>query len=313
MSHFKVIPVGDCVQRSTLAIPASTYKLFEKGIRARPDAIFMDLEDSVAPPDKVMARKNVIRALKELDWGRVRPMVRINGLDTEWFIRDLVEIVEQAGEYIDSFVVPMVGTASDVYTVDAILTQLEKSEGLTNIIGMEVIIETALAMSNVEEIAKESMTSQRLEALHFGVGDYAASTQSKTTNIGGIVDFYPYDQWHYAQARMVTAARAYGLRAIDGPFGSFHDKEGYTQACERAAALGMEGKWAIHPSQIKLAIDYFSPSEEEIADARAIIVAMEEAEKQGKGSASLNGKLIDIASIKMAEVVLSKVVDGEIS
>ncbi len=313
MSHFKVIPVGDCVQRSTLAIPASTYKLFEKGIRAKPDAIFMDLEDSVAPPDKVAARQNVIKALKELEWGNIRPMVRINGLDTEWFIRDLVEIVEQAGEFIDSFVIPMVGTASDIYTVDAILTQLEKSCGLLNIIGIEVIIETALGMSNVEEIAKESITSQRLEALHFGVGDYAASTQSKTTDIGGIVDSYPFDQWHYAQARMVTAARAYGLRAIDGPFGSFHDKEGYVQACERASALGMEGKWAIHPSQIKLAVEHFSPSEEEIANARAIITAMEEAEKQGKGSASLNGKLIDIASIKMAENVLSKVVDdGEI-
>jgi citrate lyase subunit beta/citryl-CoA lyase len=296
-------------QRSTLAIPASTPKLFEKGLKSGVDAIFMDLEDSVAPPDKIKARENVIIALNELDWegNDVRPMVRINGLDTQWMSRDVLDIIEQAGEFIDSFLVPMVGTPSDVYMVEAMINQLEQQEELENSIGIEVIIETALGMSNVEEIAKQGSLNGRLEALHFGVGDYAASTQSKTTSIGGIVDSYPFDQWHYAQARMTAAARAYGLRAIDGPYGDFKSNKGYQEALDRASALGMEGKWAIHPSQVPLANTHFSPTEEEIEYANAIIRVMVEAENQGKGSASLDGKLIDIASLKMANNILARI------
>lgn len=309
MSHTKYPEIELLKQRSTLAIPASSPKLFEKGLRSGVDAIFMDLEDSVSPADKIQARKNVIVALNELDWEGfgVRPIVRINGLDTEWMTRDVVDIMEQAGEYIDSLLVPMVGTPSDVYMVEAMLNQLEQQENLHNSVGIEVIIETALGMSNVEEIAKQGSINGRLEALHFGVGDYAASTQSRTTSIGGIVDSYPFDQWHYAQARMTVAARSCGLRAIDGPFGDYSDAIGYQQALDRASALGMEGKWAIHPAQVGLANEHFSPSEEEVEKANKIIQLMAEAAEQGRGSASLDGEMIDIASLKMAENVLRRV------
>ena len=309
MSHIKYPPVRQMKQRCTLAVPASSPKLFSKGLLSGTDAIFMDLEDSVAPADKLQARKNVIEALNNLDWkgNNVRPIVRMNAVDTQWFVRDIVDIVEQAGEHLDAFLIPMVGTSSDVYIVEAMLKQLEIQQGLTNRISIEVIIETALGMSNVEDIAEKGVWNGRLEALHFGVGDYAASTQSRTTTIGGLSESYPFDQWHYAQSRLTVAARAVGIRAVDGPYGDFNDFEGYNLACDRAAALGMEGKWAIHPSQIPLAITKFSPTEEEITQAHRIIEAMDKAIANGKGSASLDGKLVDIASIKLAENVLSKV------
>ena len=309
MSHLKFPVIEQIKQRSTLAVPASSPKLFAKGLKSGVDAIFMDLEDSVAPPDKIQARENVIEALNTLDWEGhgVRPIVRINGLDTQWFVRDIVDIVEQAGEKLSAFLIPMVGTPSDVYTVEGMVKQLQLQMGQENIIKLEVIIETALGMSNVESIAEKGILNGRLEALHFGVGDYAASTQARTTNIGGLSDHYPYDQWHYAQSCLVVAARAYGLRAIDGPYGDFKDPEGYDLACDRAAALGMEGKWAIHPSQVAQANLKFTPTEEEITQAHRIIEAMKEAEEQGKGSASLDGKLVDIASLKLAENILSKV------
>jgi len=309
MSHTKFPAVRQVKQRCTLAVPASSPKLFEKGLLSDTDALFMDLEDSVAPGDKPQARKNVIEALNTLDWkgNGVRPIVRINAVDTQWFVRDIVDIVEQAGEHLDAFLIPMVGTYADVYIVEAMVKQLEIQQELTNRIGIEVIIETALGMSNVEDIAHKGVLNGRLEALHFGVGDYAASTQARTTTIGGLSETYPFDQWHYAQSRLAVACRAVGLRAIDGPFGDFKDSEGYNLACDRAAALGMEGKWAIHPSQIPLAIENYSPTEEEITQAHRIIEVMAEAEKQGKGSASLDGKLVDIASLKLAENILSKV------
>ena len=232
--------------------------------------------------------------------------------------RDVVDIVEQAGERLDLIMIPKVGTAADVYAIDMLVTQIEDATGLTTRIGFEHIIETALGMQNVSEIAA---ASPRNESLHFGVADYAASTRARTTVIGGVNPDYSVltdaaedgqrdahwgDMWHYALARMVVAARANGLRPIDGPFGDFSDPDGYRAAARRAAALGYEGKWAIHPGQIALANEVMSPSPAEVDKAERILAAMAEAETQGRGAVSLDGRLIDYASIRQAESLVEK-------
>ena len=244
--------------------------------------------------------------------------IRINGLDTHYMYRDVVDVVEQAGERLDLIMIPKVGTAADVYAVDMMVTQIEDAKGYKKRIGFEHIIETALGMQNVSEIAG---ASKRNESLHFGVADYAASTRARTTVIGGVNENYAVltdadsdgnrqihwgDMWHYALSRMVVAARANGLRPIDGPFGDFSDPDGYKAAAYRAATLGCEGKWAIHPSQIALANEVMSPSAEEIARAEKILAAMAEAEAAGKGAVSLDGRLIDYASVRQAEVLVEK-------
>ena len=306
------------LNRSELAVPGSQPQLFEKAAKSDADVVFLDLEDAVAPDDKIQARKNIIEALNDLDWGSKSMSVRINGLDTHYMYRDVVDVVEQAGERLDLIMIPKVGTAADVYAVDMMVTQIEDSKGYKKRIGFEHIIETALGMQNVHEIAA---ASARNESLHFGVADYAASTRARTTVIGGVNPDYSVltdpdadgnravhwdDMWHYAQARMVVAARANGLRPIDGPFGDFSDPDGYNAAAKRAAVLGMEGKWAIHPSQIELANQVMSPSEAEVTKARRILSAMEEAAKEGRGAVSLDGRLIDYASIRQAEVLVEK-------
>jgi citrate lyase subunit beta/citryl-CoA lyase len=197
--------------------------------------------------------------------------------------------------------VPKVGVPADLYMVEAMVNQIEMAKGFKTRVGLEALIETALGMANVEAIAA---TPGRLEAMHFGVADYAASNKARTVNIGGLNPDYPGDQWHFALSRMTVACRAYGLRAIDGPFGDFSDPEGYKAAARRAAALGIEGKWAIHPSQIALANDVFSPPEKEVTRARRILEVLKEAEALGKGAAALDGKMIDAASERMARNVL---------
>ena len=306
------------LHRSELAVPGSQPQLFEKAAASGADVVFLDLEDAVAPDDKVEARKNVIQALNDIDWGARTMTVRINGLDTHYMYRDVVDVMEQAGKRLDMIMIPKVGTASDVYAIDMLCTQIEDAMGLGKRIGFSHIIETALGMANVDEIAG---ASKRNEALHFGVADYAASTKARTTNIGGVNPDYAVltdpgedgervvhwgDMWHYAIARMVVAARANGLRPIDGPFGDFKDADGYRAAARRAAVLGCEGKWAIHPSQVDLANDVFSPSDAEVTKAKRIIEAMAKAAKEGKGAVSLDGRLIDIASIRQAEVLVKK-------
>jgi len=306
------------LHRSELAVPGSQPQLFEKAAKSEADVVFLDLEDAVAPDDKERARKNVIAALNDIDWGAKSVTVRINGLDTHYMYRDVVDVMEQAGHRVDLIMIPKVGTAADVYALDMLVTQIEDAKGLNKRIGFSHIIETALGMANVEAIAA---ASKRNEALHFGVADYAASTKAKTTNIGGVNPDYAVltdpdetgarqvhwgDMWHYAIARMVVAARAAGLRPIDGPFGDFKDPDGYRAAARRAAVLGCEGKWAIHPSQIALANEVFSPSEAEVTKAKRIIEAMAQAAKEGKGAVSLDGRLIDLASIRQAEVMVKK-------
>ena len=307
------------LNRSELAIPGSQPQMFEKAAKLDVDVIFLDLEDAVAPNEKEQARKNIIKALNEIDWGNKSMSVRINGLDTHYMYRDVVDVVEQAGERLDLIMIPKVGTAADVYAVDMMVTQIEAAKGYKKRIGFEHIIETALGMQNVSEIAA---ASPRNESLHFGVADYAASTRARTTIIGGVNEDYSVltdpakdgsrevhwgDMWHYALARMVVAARANGLRPIDGPFGDFSDPDGYRAAAKRAAVLGCEGKWAIHPSQAALANEVMSPSDSEVDRAERILKAMADAEKTGKGAVSLDGRLIDYASIRQAEVLIEKV------
>jgi len=318
MSFHTIEPAQARLNRSELAVPGSQPQLFEKAAQSDVDVIFLDMEDAVAPDDKEQARKYIIEALNDIDWGTKTMSIRINGLDTHYMYRDVVDVVEQAGSRLDLIMIPKVGTAADVYAIDMLVTQIENAKGLKKRIGFEHIIETALGMQNVHEIAS---ASKRNESLHFGVADYAASTRARTTVIGGVNPDYAVltdaatdgsrdihwgDMWHYALARMVVAARANGLRPIDGPFGDFSDADGYVAAAKRAAVLGCEGKWAIHPSQIALANQVMSPSNAEIDKANRILAAMEQAATEGKGAVSLDGRLIDYASIRQAEVLVDK-------
>ncbi|MBX9916920.1 MAG: CoA ester lyase [Nitrosomonas sp.] len=305
MSHTLYETTVQRVQRCELAVPGSSPGMFEKALNSGVDFVFLDLEDAVAPDDKIQARKNIIQALNDLDWKGhgITVSVRINGLDTQYMVRDVVDLVEQAGSKIDTLLIPKAGVYGDIYMVQAMVTQLEMQQGLKNRIGLEALIETALGMANVEDIARNGAAG-RLEALHFGVADYAASNRARTTNIGGLNPDYPGDQWHFAISRMIVACRAYGLRPIDGPFGDIKDPDGYALAAKRAAALGCEGKWAIHPTQIPLANDVFTPPEREIEKAKRILAALKEAAAQGKGAAALDGRLIDAASERMANNVV---------
>src|SRR5215472_2494628 len=322
MSFTAVAEAPYRVNRSELAVAGSQPKFFEKAAKGPADIVFLDLEDSVAPDDKPQARKNIIAALNEVDWGTKTVSLRVNGLDTHYTYRDVVDVVEGGGGRLDLIMVPKVGTAGDVYALDLLVSQIEAAKGYKKRIGFELIIETALGMQNVEAVAT---ASKRNESLHFGVADYSASIHARTVNIGGANPDYSVltdadasgkrerhwgDAFHYALSRMVVAARANGLRPIDGPFGDFSDPEGYRAAARRAAALGCEGKWAIHPSQVALANEAFSPSEAELERARRILKAMEEAQREGRGAVALDGKLIDFASIRQAEMLVRKATSG---
>jgi citrate lyase beta subunit len=292
------------LQRSELAVPGSNTSFIDKAADSAADFVFLDLEDAVAPPDKEQARRNVIEALRDIDWAAKGKTVsvRINGLDTHYMYRDVIDVMEQAGDRLHTILVPKVGVPADLYCVETLVTQVEQAKSYQRKVGIEALIETALGMANVEAIAA---APGRLEALHFGVADYAASNRARTVSIGGLNPAYPGDQWHFALSRMIVACRAYGLRPIDGPFGDYSDPNGFRASARRAAALGCEGKWAIHPSQVELANDVFSPPEAELDRARRIIDALREAEAQGKGAASVEGKMIDAASERMAQTVIA--------
>jgi malyl-CoA/(S)-citramalyl-CoA lyase len=312
-------PTRTRLHRSELAVPGSNVRMLEKAPRLGADIVMLDLEDAVAPDDKEQARANIIDALRELDWSGCSVSLRINGLDTPYCYRDLVDVVEQAGRHLDSIMIPKTGSAADVHLVATLLTQIEDAMRLGRRIALSVLIETAVGMVNCDEIARAC--PERMEAMVFGVADYAASLQSHTTSIGGSNSDYAIltdadgqsgrqhhwgDQWHFALSRIAVACRAYGLRPVDGPFGDFTDPEGYLASARRAAVLGYEGKWAIHPSQVPLANEVFTPDERIVHKTRRIIAAMEEAAAQGKGAVSLDGRLIDAASIRMAQNLLAK-------
>jgi malyl-CoA/(S)-citramalyl-CoA lyase len=306
------------VNRSELSVPASNPRFIDAASRSDADIIFLDLEDAVAPDEKEQARKHAIEALQDIDWSGRTVSIRINGLDTQYMYRDVVDVVERAGDRLDLIMIPKVGTAADVYAVDALVTGIESAMGFRRRIGFELLIETALGMQNIDEIAA---ASPRIESLHFGVADYAASTQARTMSIGGANPDYQVltdpdgegrrvahwgDMWHFALSRLVVAARANGLRPVDGPFGDISDREGFEAQARRSAALGFEGKWAIHPSQIELANRVFCPSDAEVGRARGILQAMEDAERDGRGAVAYEGKMIDIASLRQAALVVRK-------
>ncbi len=316
MSFTTIERVPPRLNRSQLFAPAVRPALFEKAAAGPADVICLDLEDSVAPADKPQARANVIEALKTVDFGTKSISVRINGLDTQWCYRDVVDIMEQAGERLDLIMIPKVGVAADVYAIDALVSQIEMAVGRKKALKLEVIIESVLGLTNIDAIAG---SSKRLESLHFGSADYAASAGMRTTNIGGPNKDYVVltdpdasgkrethwsELWHYATFRMVAAARAHGLRPIDGPFGDYSDEAGFIAHAKRAAVLGCEGKWAIHPSQVAPANTIFTPPADEVERAEAILAAMKEGAQKGMGAVALNGKLIDLASIRQAEVIV---------
>jgi malyl-CoA/(S)-citramalyl-CoA lyase len=314
---FKTIPVRTRrLNRSTLAVPGAKPKFFEKAAAGAADVVFFDLEDSVPPDLKEEARKNVIAALNDLDFSGKSVSVRINGLDTHYMYRDVVDVVEQAGSRLDLILVPKVGCAADIYAVDMLLTQIEQAKGIKKRIGLELLVETPLGLHNIDEIAA---ASPRNESILFGSADYAAAAAMQIRMIGGPNPDYHVltdadaagerqrhwgDMWHYPLARLVAAARANGLRPIDGPFADIKDPDGWMASAQRARTLGCEGKMAIHPSQVELANELFKPSEKDVEHARRILEAMEEAEKSGAGAVTLDGKMIDIASIRQAETTV---------
>ncbi|MFT6451483.1 MAG: malyl-CoA/(S)-citramalyl-CoA lyase [Halocynthiibacter sp.] len=298
--------------RCQLFGPGSNTKLFPKMAASAADVINLDLEDAVAPNDKPQARKNIIEAISDVDWGNKTLAVRINGLDTPYWYRDVVDLLEQAGDRLDQIMIPKVGCAADIYAVDALVTAIETAKGRKKRIGFEVIIESAAGLSHVEEIAA---SSPRMQAMSLGAADFAASMGMQTTGIGGTQENYYMlregekfwsDPWHWAQTAIVAACRTHGLLPVDGPFGDFSDDEGYRAQAYRSATLGMVGKWAIHPKQIALANEVFTPSEAAVAEAREILAAMEAAKANGEGATVYKGRLVDIASIKQAEVIVSQ-------
>ena len=298
--------------RCQLFGPGSRIALFEKMAASTADVINLDLEDSVAPSDKDQARKNIIEAINDVDWGNKHLSVRINGLDTPYWYRDVIDILEHAGDRIDQFMIPKVGCASDIYAVDALVTAVEAAQARTKPVALEVIIESAAGIAHVEEIAS---ASPRLQAMSLGAADFAASMGMQTTGIGGTQENYYMardgekhwsDPWHWAQAAIVAACRTHGVLPVDGPFGDFSDEAGFRAQARRSATLGMVGKWAIHPKQIALANEVFTPSDEAVAEAREILVAMEQAKANGEGATVYKGRLVDIASIKQAEVIVKQ-------
>ncbi|ETW11644.1 malyl-CoA lyase Mcl [Roseivivax marinus] len=298
------------LNRCQLFGPGSRPQIFEKMAASEADVINLDLEDSVAPDDKDTARKNVIEAIGDIDWGQKTLSVRINGLDTPYWYRDVVDLMEQAGERIDLIMIPKVGCAGDLYAVDALVTAIERAKGRSKPLGFEVIIESAAGISHVEEIAA---ASPRMQAMSLGAADFAASMGMATTGIGGTQENYYMhregqkywsDPWHWAQAAIVAACRTHGVLPVDGPFGDFSDDEGFGAQALRSATLGMVGKWAIHPKQVALANEVFTPTEQAVTEAREILAAMEEAKARGEGATVYKGRLVDIASIKQAEVIV---------
>ena len=296
--------------RCQLFGPGSRPELFEKMAASAADVINLDLEDSVAPADKDKARANIIAATHDVDWGNKYLSVRINGLDTPYWYKDVVELLEKGSERLDQIMIPMVGEAADIYAVDALVTAIERLQGRTKKITFEVIIETAKGLAHVEEIAA---ASPRLQAVSLGYADFAASMGMATTGIGGTQENYYMihegqtyysDPWNYVVSAIVAACRSAGVLPVDGPFGNFSDDDAYVAHCKRVATLGMVGKWAIHPKQVKLANEVFTPSAEAVAEAREILAAMEEAKANGLGATTYKGKLIDIASMKQAEVIV---------
>jgi citrate lyase subunit beta/citryl-CoA lyase len=294
------------LERTMLFVPASRWPMIEKAAKSAADAVCIDLEDAVAVDEKAAARANVVRAYRELDFGARLRMFRVNGLDTHFAYRDVIEVVEAAGDAIDLIMLPKANSPRDVHFVDTLLTQIESAQGFARAIGIEAQIETAAGFLNAREIAQ---ASARLEALIFGPGDFAASMRAPMANIGEFDAndaLYPGHRWHAVMQTIVAAARANGLRAIDGPYAGFKDAAGFERSSRIARAMGFDGKQCIHPAQLAMANAVFSPAPDEVAHARRVVEACERAAAEGRGAASLDGKMIDAANIRMARVTLEQ-------
>ena len=302
------------LNRSELAVPGSRIDFFEKAAQSEADVIFLDLEDSVSISKKSSARENVIAAVNEIDWGEKTLSIRVNSHDTKFINDDIEEIMKNASSRLDLLMFPKVNSDKEVFKFDELVTAYEKKFKRKKKIGFEIIIETTLGLININQIA---LASQRNESLHFGSADFAASLGAKTTNIGGINknygvlggrankrDFFLNDMWHSALFKIVLTAHAYGLRAVDCPFGDFSDELGFNYAARSSYTMGFDGKMLIHPSQIALSNNIFSPTENEVKEAKEILNQMNLAEKKGKGAIAFNGKLLDIVSIKQAKNIV---------
>ena len=294
------------LERSELAVPASNWRMIEKAAASDADLAFLDLEDAVTPDAKPDGRANVTRAFSELEWSNKPHVFRMNALDTPFFYRDLIEIVEACPNSVDMILVPKVNRAADVYVLDTLLTQIEANAGQSEPIGLEVLIETAEGLINCESIVK---ASPRVESIVFGPGDYTASLRIPSTSIGTPDEWdaaYPGHRFHYPMHRILVAGRAAGIRVIDGPFADFRNLEGFRASCLLARSLGFDGKMCIHPAQIPIANEVFSPSEQEIEWASRVVSAYQEATGQGQGAIQIDGKMVDVASIRMAETTLHR-------
>ena len=290
-------------RRSELATPASSERMCEKAPRSGADLVFLDLEDACAPVAKEGARATAVAALTGQDWGRTVRAVRINGIETPWCHGDIVEVVTGAREALDVLIVPKARTARDVWWVDVLLTQLETKLGLRKRIALEVLIEESEGLANAAEIAR---SSDRLEAIIFGAGDLSASQRARVDGNFDPVSEYPGDFWHFARFQVVTAARAAGIDAIDAPYPAYEDPDGYRRSAVHASLLGFDGKWAIHPSQIPIAHDVFSPTAAEVADAHESIEVYRRSEAEGVGAIGRDGRLVDAAHMRLAENTLHK-------
>jgi len=293
--------------RSLLAVPGSSPRMAQKALASAADEVFLDLEDAVAPGEKAAARAQVVRALRELDWGGRRRLFRMNAPDTPYFHRDLVEVVGGAGGAVDAVLVPKVRRPEDLYAIDLLLSAVEAEAGLEpGGVGLEAQIESAGGLESAPGIAR---ATPRLSALHFGPGDYAASVGMPQRSIGVADEWdeaYGADRFHYAMHRIVVAARAAGLRALDGPVADYRDEEGLRRSSLRARSLGFDGKWCIHPAQIEVVNRVFSPTEEEVGWAKQVVAAYERAEAAGSGAVAVDGQMVDAASIRMAQSTLER-------
>ena len=308
---FRIQPPAPAVpNRCQLFGPGSRPELFDKMASSAADVINIDLEDSVAPDDKDKAREAAVAATRDMDWGKKSLSVRINGLDSPYWYRDVVDLIEKGSDRLDRIMIPKAGCAEDIYAVDALVSSVEAAMGREKTLQFECIIETAAGIMHVEDIAR---ASPRMTAISIGAADFAAFMGMQTTGIGGTQENYYMihegqkywpDPWHWATAKIVAACRTHGLLPVDGPFGDFSDPDGFRAQALRVATLGMVGKWAIHPSQVEMANEIFTPSDAAVQEAREILAAMEQAKAEGKGATTYKGKLIDIASIKQAEVVV---------
>lgn len=294
------------LERSMLFVPASRRPMIQKAAGSAADAVCLDLEDSVPVDEKAASRAIAIRAFRELDFGHRVRMLRINAIDTPFAYRDLIEVVEAAGDRLDVVMLPKAGSDKDVFFVDTLLTQMEAHCGFVRRIGIEAQIETAEGFLEIREIAR---SSPRLEALIFGPGDYSASMQMPSSSIGEMDEHdavYPGHRWHAVMHAIVAAARVNGLRCLDGPYAAYQDAAGFERSCRIARSMGFDGKQCIHPGQLAGANEIFTPSSEEVTRAERVVRAYEAAVAERRGAASLDGRMIDAANIRMARVAIEK-------